>query len=159
MFIYNPRWMLESHIYHPHSLLLIIWFCLNPRVSESRWLWTSKKTCLQETTQDDQGRPTPSYQSFQPCKHTHTHTHTHTHRGFPGGSDGRESACKAGVLGLISGWGRSPREGNGNPLQYSCLGNPMHRGPWRTIVHRVAKSQTWLSDIYFHFHTHTHPVP
>ena len=78
MFIYNPRWMLESHIYHPYSLLLIIWFCLNPRVSESRWLWTSKKTCLQETTQDDQGRPTPSYQSFQPCKHTHTRTRTHT---------------------------------------------------------------------------------
>ena len=55
--------------------------------------------------------------------------------GFPGGSDGKESACKAGDLGLIPGSGRSPGEGNGNPLQYSCLGNPVDRGalwasPW-----------------------------
>ena len=44
--------------------------------------------------------------------------------GFPGGSDGKESALNMGDLGLIPGWGRSPGEGNGNPLQYSCLGNP-----------------------------------
>ena len=48
--------------------------------------------------------------------------------GFPGGSDGRESACNAGDLGLIPGSGKSPGEGNGNPLQYSCLENPMDRG-------------------------------
>ena len=51
--------------------------------------------------------------------------------GFPGGSDGKESACKAGDLGLIPGLGRSPGEGNGNPHQYSCLENPMDRGAWR----------------------------
>ena len=45
-------------------------------------------------------------------------------------------------MGLIPGSGRSPREGNGNPLQYSCLGNPMDRGAWQTTVHGVAKSQT-----------------
>ena len=45
-------------------------------------------------------------------------------RGFPGGSDGKESACNAGDPGLIPGSGRSPEEGNGNPLQYSCLENP-----------------------------------
>ena len=45
-------------------------------------------------------------------------------------------------IGLISGLGRSPGEGNGNPLQYSCLENPMDRGDWRVTVHRVAKSQT-----------------
>ena len=45
--------------------------------------------------------------------------------GFPGGSDSKESACNAGDSGLIPGWGRFPGEGNGNPLQYSCLGNPM----------------------------------
>ena len=49
-------------------------------------------------------------------------------QGFPGGSDGKESACNAGDLGSISGLGRSPGEGNGNPLQYYCLENPMDRG-------------------------------
>ena len=48
--------------------------------------------------------------------------------GFPGGSDGKEFACGAGDQVLIPGSGRSPGEGNGNPLQYSCLGNPMDRG-------------------------------
>ena len=50
--------------------------------------------------------------------------------GFPGGSDGKESACSAGDLGLISGLRRSPQEGNGNPFHYSCLENPMDRGVW-----------------------------
>ena len=50
--------------------------------------------------------------------------------GFPGGSDGKESACSEGNLGSIPGSGRSPREGNGNPLQYSCLENPMDGGTW-----------------------------
>ena len=50
--------------------------------------------------------------------------------GFPGGSDGKESACNSGALGLIPESGRSPGEGNGNTLQYSCLENPMDRGAW-----------------------------
>ena len=50
--------------------------------------------------------------------------------GFPGGSDGKASVCNAGDLGLIPGLGRSPREGNGSPLQYSCLENPMDQGAW-----------------------------
>ena len=50
--------------------------------------------------------------------------------GFPGSSKGKETACKAGDLGLIPGLRRSPGEGNGNPLQYSCLENPMDRGAW-----------------------------
>ena len=50
--------------------------------------------------------------------------------GFPGGSVGKESACNAGDLGLIPGSGRSSGEGNGNPLQYSCLGNPVDGGAW-----------------------------
>ena len=66
--------------------------------------------------------------------------------GFPGGSDGKESACNAGDLGSIPGSGRSPGEGNGYPLLNSCLGNPMERGAWRAPVHGVAKSQTRLSD-------------
>ena len=51
--------------------------------------------------------------------------------GFPGGSEVKASACNEGHLGLIPGLGRSPGEGNGNPLQYSCLGNPMDRGAWK----------------------------
>ena len=50
--------------------------------------------------------------------------------------------ANTGDKGLTSGSGRSPREGNGNPLQYSCLGNPMDRGAWRATVHGVAKSWT-----------------
>ena len=62
------------------------------------------------------------------------------------GSDGKESACSVGDLDLILGLGRSPAEGNGKPLQYSCLENPMDRGAWQATVHRVAISQTQLGD-------------
>ena len=65
--------------------------------------------------------------------------------GFPGGSDGKEFACNAGNLGLIPGLGRSPGGGHGNPLQYSCLENPMDREAWRATVHGVAKNQTHLT--------------
>ena len=59
-------------------------------------------------------------------------------------------------LSLISGWERSPGEGNGNPFQYSCLENFMDRGAWQATVHGVARSQTRLRDYYFHTHIHTH---
>jgi len=62
--------------------------------------------------------------------------------GLPGGSDGKESACNAGDPCLIPGLGRSPGEGNGYPLQYSGLENPMDRGAWSASVHRIAKSRT-----------------
>ena len=62
--------------------------------------------------------------------------------GFPGGSEVKASACNAGDLGSIPGLGRSPGEGNGNPLWYSCLKNPKNRGSWQVTVHMVAKSQT-----------------
>ena len=65
---------------------------------------------------------------------------------FPGGSDGKASAYNAGDLGSIPGLGRSPGEGNGNPLQYSCLENSMHRGVWWATDHEVPKSGTGLSD-------------
>ena len=85
------------------------------------------------------------------CKHAqHVHTHTHTHTPscnwkcsslqvkwrtrlngpIPGGSDGKESTCNAGDLGSIPGWGRSPRGGHGNPLQYSCLESPHGQRSW-----------------------------
>ena len=67
-------------------------------------------------------------------------------QGFPGGAEVKASACNVGDLGLIPGLGRSPGEGNGNTLQYSCLENPMDGGAWWATVHRVAKSRTQLSD-------------
>ena len=69
--------------------------------------------------------------------------------GFPGGSEVKASACNAGDLGLIPGLGRSPGEGNDNPLQYSCLENPMGGGAWWAAVHGTAKSRTQLSDFTF----------
>ena len=75
----------------------------------------------------------------------------HFHLCFLGGSVGKESTCHAGDPDLIPGSGRSPGEGNGNPLQYSCLENPMDRGAWQDIVHGVTKSQTQLS-------IHTYPT-
>ena len=70
----------------------------------------------------------------------------------PGGSDGKESTCNAGDLGSIPGLGRSPEEGNGYPLQYSCLENSMDRGTWQATVHGVTKRQTSTQ------HTHTRMV-
>ena len=66
--------------------------------------------------------------------------------GFPGGSDGKASAYNAGGPGSIPGSGRSPGEGNGNPLQYPCQENPMDRGAWQATVHGVPKSRTRLSN-------------
>jgi len=62
--------------------------------------------------------------------------------GFPGGSDCKETACSLGDHGSIPGLGRAPGERNGNPLQYSCLENPMDRGAGWATVQRVTKSQT-----------------
>ena len=64
----------------------------------------------------------------------------------PDGSDGKESSCSAGDPGLIPGLGRSHREGNGYPLQYSWLENPMEGEAWWDAVHGITKSQTWLSN-------------
>ena len=68
------------------------------------------------------------------------------YKGFPRGSDRKESTCNVGHLGSIPALGRSPGGGHGNSLQYSRLVNPMNRGVWRTTVRGVAKSWTGLSD-------------
>ena len=68
--------------------------------------------------------------------------HGVTRVSFPGGSDGKASACNVGVPGSIPGLGRSSGEGNGNPRQYPCLENPMDGGAWYATVYGVAKSQT-----------------
>ena len=75
-----------------------------------------------------------------------------THNCFeyaPSGSEVKASACNAGDLGSIPGSRRSPREGNGNTLQYSCLENPLDGGAWWATVHRVTKSWIQLSDFTF----------
>ena len=63
-------------------------------------------------------------------------------KSFPCSSVNKESACNAGDLDFIPGTGRSPEEGNGNPLQYSYLENPIDRGAWQATVHRITKSRT-----------------
>ena len=70
--------------------------------------------------------------------------------GFPGGSEGKESACNAGDPGSTSESGRCPGEGNGNPLQYSCLENSMDRGAWWPTVHGVTKSRAQLRLPHIH---------
>ena len=78
--------------------------------------------------------------------------------GLPGGTDGKESAWNAGNarnIGSFPGSGRPPAEGHVNPLWYSCLENPMDRETWRAIVHKIAKSWTWLKWLNKQ-HTHTH---
>ena len=72
--------------------------------------------------------------SYEPRPHLDPYT--------GGGSDGKESVCNAGDLDSVPGLGRSPGEGNGNSLQYSCLENPMDRGAWWATVHVVTKSLT-----------------
>ena len=77
---------------------------------------------------------------------TFSHLSSPLNLGFPGGSASKESACNAGDPSLIPGSGRSPEGRNGNPLQYSCLENPMDRGVWWATVHGIAKSWTQLSE-------------
>ena len=83
--------------------------------------------------------------------------------GFPGVSDGKESAHNVGDLGSIPGSARSPKGTNGNPLQYSCLENHMDRGAQWITVHGFTRSQTQLSDSHLidqvHFHLHMLPLP
>ena len=72
---------------------------------------------------------------------------------FPSGSAVKESTCNAGAVGDVGSipeLGKSPGGGNGNPLQYSCLENPMDRGAWWATVHRVAKSWTQLKQLSMH---------
>ena len=80
--------------------------------------------------------------SNNPVEHLPNYLLAYKAMGFPGGSDGKESAYNAGDLDSIPGLGRFPGEGNGNPLQYSCLENPMDRGTWWATDHGVTKSRT-----------------
>ena len=72
--------------------------------------------------------------------------------GFPGGSEVKVSACNAGDLGSIPRSGRSPGEGNGNPLQYSCLENPMDVGAWWAFSPRGQKESDTTERLHLHLH-------
>ena len=75
----------------------------------------------------------------------------YTTEGFPGGSNGKESACNAGDLSLTPGLGRSPGGGHGNPLQYSCLGNCMDIETWQAVVHGAFKESEMTEHAVTHF--------
>ena len=93
---------------------------------------------MQETPQFD------SWVGKIPCRRDRLPTPVFL--GFPGGSGSKESPCDARVLDSILGLGRSPGGGHGNPLQYSCLENPVDREAWQATAHGVTKSGTWLSN-------------
>ena len=76
------------------------------------------------------------------CVCVYIYIYTHTYMSFPGGASGKESTCKAGDtadVDWIPGWGRAPGGGHGNPLQYSCLENPTHKGAWRATAHGATR--------------------
>ena len=87
------------------------------------------------------------------CTSQSSTAHLCAYLGFPGGSDVKTSACKVGDLGSTPGLGRSPGEGNGNPLQYFCLENSMDGGAWQATVHVIAESYMteslhWFTGVF-----------
>ena len=94
---------------------------------------------------------------------THMHVSILPQEGFPGGTSGKEPACQGRrhkrPTGVISGSGRSPGGGHGNPPQYSCLDNVIYIGPWQATVHGVTKSRTRLKQLSRHMHFPQTPLP
>ena len=85
---------------------------------------------------------------FSGCSYGKECIHIYIKWGLPRWLNGKESTCQCRRHKM----GRSPQKGNGNPLQYSCLENPMDRRSWRVMVHGVAKHQMWLSDLRKHIY-------
>ena len=123
------------------------------------WPWSTKQNRAKANRVCKENTLVIANTLFQ--QHTHTHTHTHTplrckchgyryshciDKDFPGGSAVKNPPAKAGDTVLIPGSIRCLGEGNGNPLQYSCLENPMDRGAWQCTFYGVAKSQTRLNN-------------
>ena len=97
---------------------------------------------------DSECEPSPDLNQSDWSQRLKEYKATRGIKGFTCGSYGKESAWNAGDSGSIPGLGRSPGERNGNPLQYSCLGNPMDRGAWHATVYEVTKGRTQLSDYH-----------
>ena len=111
------------------------------------WELQSRKFCLlRQNSHRSKNVPVLlAFINYPSCINLHKYCRF-TLKSFPDVSVGKESTCNVGDPGSIPGWGRSSGEGNGNPLQYSCLGNSMDRGAWWASVHQVTKSQTQMSD-------------
>ena len=124
---------------------LLQYSCLENPMDGGAWLATVHGVAKSWTRLSDFTHRWPKYWSFN-FNISPSNELAVTTGDFPGGSDGKASAYSAGDPGLIPGSGRSPGEGNGNPLQYSCLENPMDGGAWLVTVHGVAKSRTRLSN-------------
>ena len=121
------------------------------------WVQAIRQQLARHPAPHRSGLRTGSVDSLNACTSPAASRHQlHLPAGFPGGSVLTRSPAKAGDLGSVPGLGRSPGEGNGNPLQYSCLENPMDRGAWRATDHRVAQSKTQLRDSA---HTRTSLLP
>ena len=105
-------------------------------VNSGSWWWTGRPSVLWFKGSQRVGHNWVTELNWTEC----------SQKGFPGGSDGKESFYSAGDSSSTCGSGRSPRGGHVSPLQYSCLENSMDRGAWRGTVHGVTKSWTWLSD-------------
>ena len=121
---FSPHWKLELN------------FSSNPLITLKIFLRTTKP----ELQQNYHSQPLRG-------KFMEVRAHDNTILGLPGGSDRKEFPYNAGDLGSIPGSGRSPREGNDNPVQYSCLENPMVRRAWQTRSHRVTESRTGLKRL------------
>ena len=118
-------------------LMIVLWLL---RVNSRSWWWTGRSGMLQFMGLKIVGHNWATELNW-----------TVVIWNFLGDSDSKDSVCNWEDLGLIPGLGRSPGEGNGYPIQYSCLENPMDKGAWWATIHGVTKSQTRLSDFHFHF--------
>ena len=126
-----------------HSICQQIWKLSNGhRTGKSQFSFQSQRRAMPKNVQT-----TSQLHSF----HMLARLSSKSFKGFPGGSEDKASASNAGDPSWIPGLGRSPGEGNGNPLQYSCLENPMDRGALWATVHGVTKSRTRLSNFTFTF--------
>ena len=158
-FYSGTQWTVPDSI---HSLVISL-FCPLPAVTSVSALQVSISTFVKNAAQVFCGCPirscflmtrrglsiwrgaeNPAGEAFLPA----LHQGIQDFRGFPGGSDGKGSACSVGDSGSIPALGRFPGEENGNPLQYSCLENPKDRGAWCATVYEVAKSWTWLTQTH-----------
>ena len=125
------------------------------QAAKCEWDW-SRLSCLLYQHISPGAEPLPGWNAwapgllspFLPTAWTGSFCYCPPSMSFPGDSDNKESACNAGDPGSVPGWGRSPGEGNGYPLLYSCLENPMDRGAWQATFHGVAKSRAQLSDYH-----------
>ena len=131
---FKPKKTIKSHLAKSHTVFQ----------KEERILLALKKAWIICDTKAIIRTVQLPLKTKSPCQQRPQHFYDDIIRwpGFPAGSDGQEYACSAGALGSLPGVGRSPGGGHGNPLQYSCLENPMNRGAWWATVHRVTKSQT-----------------